>query len=254
MTFADTLMKFAQDNLFLIVAVGLAMYVFFLYFKIKKTPKYKIIDREEVERQKFIESMRYNKTPYYKSLWQADVKYFNGGEGLIKNPMITKEKKLANIQGYMEFQQVPIKLIDKQGLVTYEEQKEKPMPLIALIVKETLFGIISNPFKKSQPMLLENNETVIKDEKKKRLVIPYSLGIDKLTGVYYAINESTKPKIRNIIDSRILVQDWNLTASRYYAKGQEQAVYSPEVAQLMMQLEKQLQIELAKKRGQQQTL
>jgi len=244
-------LDWVQQNFFFVCAVGLSVYVFLMYFKIKNATKTKIIDREEVERSKFVEAMRFNRTRTFKKLVKADIRYFNGQT---PNPIIGKTQNIGYIQSYHEFEQVPIKMVEREGQITYDFVKNvKPMRLIALVIKEPFLGIMGNPFKKSQPMFIET-ETAIKDEKGKRLIIPGNLDQDKFMGYYYAINEDMKPKIRNIIDARVLVNDFNLMASRYWAKGQEQAVYSPEVASQMAQLEKQLQIELAKKKGQQQTL
>lgn len=94
----DMLVKFIFDNIFIIVAVGLVGYFAYMYLKIKRVPKYKVIDREEVERQKFVEAMRFNKNSNFKYLYNAKIKAFNGGkaDGLIKNGYVfTNEKKIG---------------------------------------------------------------------------------------------------------------------------------------------------------------
>lgn len=251
----DLVMKFFFDNIFFFLAFGFGLFFILTYLKFSNKSKYKVIDREEVERQKFVEMMRFNHSKEFKTLYNADIHYFNGGEGLIKNPFIASEKKLGVIENYLEFEQVPIKMVERQGIQTYEEDiKEVKMKMIALVIKQPIIWRITNPFSKGQPMLIENDASTIKDVTKKRIVIPNNLGFDKFMGYYYAINENTKPKLRNILDARVLVTDFNIMASRYFAKSAEQAVYSPEMAMQVVNKEKELQVELAKKSGKQQSL
>jgi len=93
----------------------------------------------------------------------------------------------------------------------------------------------------------------MKDETSHRIVIPEDLGFDKFMGYYYMIAENVKPKLRNVLDARILTTDFSLMASRYFSKSQEQCVYSPELAFQMAQKQTELNIELAKRKGIQQT-
>ena len=249
MNIADAVMAFLFQNIFYIVLLGLVVYFAFLYLRFGRKTTYKVIDREEVERQKFIDAMQFNKRKDIKSLWKGEIILPNGSNAKAR---VLPMERIGNIENYLEFSQVPIKLSEIEGKITYTEViNEKSMDLIAITIKPTIFLGISNPFKKSQPLLLEKDTTY---KVGKTLVIPRELGIEKMTGIFYVINENTRPKIRNVIDARILVQDWNLTCSRYFAKGQEQAVYSPEVAQTMMQLEKQLQIQLAKTKGKEESI
>lgn len=253
----DMLLKFIFDNIWIFVILGLGIYFFREYFNFKKKTTYKVVDREEVERLKYIEAMKLNTPPKNaKFLYRGDMKniYIGNGNGQVKiSERWENFIRIGIIQSYLEYEQIPIKTVEKEGIVRYEEEKdEKPMKLIGMVIKPCLFWKIANPFKKAFPVIIENNQDIFREGNK--IIIPSAYGFDKLLGYYYMMGESIKPKIRNIHDARILVQDHNLMASRYWAKGQEQAVYSPQVAEQMMQLEKQLQIELAKKRGQQQTL
>jgi hypothetical protein len=246
----EMIMKWAFDNIFILAVVGILAFVLITYFKFGKKIKYKVIDREEVERMKFIESMKFNDSNKYKLLVRSDMTAMNGG-----NIQISHKRVVARINNYLEFEQTPIKLIEKDGKVTYELLKDElPLKLIGMVVKETaLFGLISNPFKKEEAMLIEQGSAV-KDDKGKCIIIPEELGFDRFMGFYYVINEATKPKIRNILDARILVQDFSIMASRYYAKSLEQCVYAPEVALQQAQKQTELQIELAKRGGTQKSI
>jgi len=259
----DAVMQFFFQNIFFFLFMGFAAFFLITYLKFGKKIKYKIIDREEVERLKFIEAMLFNRSSKYQALYQGDLLQLgiiNNGGGLLNlNNVLPMGKKIwrklhkvGNIEHYLEFEQVPIKLVqDGQGKITYEELKnEKPMRLIAMVIKRTLFWRIPNPMAKAQAMFIENdNELMEKDEKGGRIIVPEQLGYDKYMGFHYIIAENTKPKLRNILDARVLVTDFNIQASRYFAKSQEQCVYSPELAFQMAQKQTELQIELAKKRG-----
>lgn len=249
----DILMKFFFDNIFFFLCIGFGLVFLFTYLKFGHKIKYKVIDREEVERGKFIEAMRFNKTSKFFALYTG----FMVDGGIIAKEgqkLWTNINKMGNIENYLEFEQVPIEIIEREGKITYRVEKdEMPMKLIALIIKKNLFWRIPNPLAKSQPMIIENNGYVYKDEKNKRIVIPEQLGFDRFMGYYYMIGESTKQKLRNILDARVLTTDFSLMASRYFAKSQEQCVYSPELAFQMAQKQTELNIELAKKKGIQQT-
>jgi hypothetical protein len=244
----DMLLAFFFQNIIFFIIIGGLIIAFLYLFKFKKAVKFKIIDREEVERMKFIEAMQFNKTDKYKTISTADIKYLNGGKGLINNPMIVNKKMLASIENYLEFEQRPIKIVEKEGKYIYEEDKtEKPMKLIGMVIqRKIMFGLI--PIKKPHPLLIEQSSAV-KDDKTKTIFIPQELGFDRFMGYYYAINENMKPKIRNIMDARVLSTDFNITCSRYYAKSLEQCVYAPEVALQQAQKQTDLSIELAKSRG-----
>ena len=55
-------------------------------------------------------------------------------------------------------------------------------------------------------------------------------------------------------EKKKLITDFNLIASRYFAKAQEQCVYDPAVASQLAQREKEIQLELAKTRGTQKSI
>lgn len=252
----DVIMKFFFDNIFFFLMMGFFGFIAVTYFKFGKRIKYKIIDRDEVERLKFLDAMRFNKTSKYYALYHAKLMMNNGGSVLNKNYQVWSNfEKIGNIESYLEFEQVPIKMIEKEGKITYlENTNEPPMKLIGMAIKKPLFWRIPNPFAKAQPMLIENNdEMIMKDETNHQIVIPEELGFDKFMGYYYMIAENVKPKLRNVLDARILTTDFSLMASRYFSKSQEQCVYSPEAALQMATKQTELNIELAKRRGIQQT-
>lgn len=249
---ADSVMAFLFQNIFYIVIIGLIAYILFLYVRFGRRTTYKVIDREEVERQKFIDMMKLNVPPKSLKLLcrgEKQVIAMNGGGGIKFVDTWKNYLTLGIIRNYLEFEQIPIKIIEKQGVITYENiPNEEPMKLIAMVIKPVLFWKIPNPMKKELAVVIENDKEKLSFEKSK-IVLPSEYGFDKFIGYYYALGETTKPKLRNILDARILVNDFNLMASRYFAKSQEQCVYAPEVAAQLAQREKELQIELAKSRG-----
>lgn len=242
----DMLLEFAFNNIFFIVAGGVIVWFLYTWLKVSRRTKYKVIDRKEVERMNFIESMKFNNSTQYKRLYKGILTDGYGKRG---------DHLLGKITHYMEFEQTPMKHIpmkDGSTKLVPTEKEAKPIPMIAMIVKPMLFWKFTNPFKKANPILLENNGDIMKYDE--NIIIPTSLAIDNLFGYYYSLNTDSGNKIRNIIDSRILVTDFNQMASRYYVKGQEQCIYSPELAHQMALKEKELQIELAKRKGKQDIL
>jgi len=269
-------LQFVFENI-LIIGLGVAFgFILWKYLKVSRGFKYKIIDRKEVERLNFIEKMQFNVAHKFKWLYRADLVDFTevmpNGNRLLYQKLIKIDKDhailnnnvkkfkngecLGKIVHYMEFEQKPYELIKlKDGTIELKEEKNgENVHLIAMTLKPIWFWKFTNPFKKLQPLIIENNTELGKDEKNKRLMISFDIATDNLFGIYYELSENSKPKHRNIVDSRLTITDWNLTASRYFVKGQEQCVYSPEMAQQMAIREKEIQLELAKKRGKQETI
>jgi hypothetical protein len=232
--------------------------------------KPKVIDREEVERERFLDSMRFNINKGFKYLVRGEniahdgcvqigekEFHFQGDKLIDPNTKIWRKlKTIAKIDKYLEFDVKQIKTIEEQGVVTYKELKDEKtgqllpnVPLIAMVVRELIWWKIPHLMKKPQAMIIENNGLISKDKESKSIIIPKEWGFKKFAGFNYVMSEDSTSKIRNIEDARILITDFNIMHSRYFAKAQEECVYSPDVAARLTQLEKQLQIELAKRKG-----
>jgi hypothetical protein len=223
MAFFDPIFNFIMQNLWLLVGIGLLAFVIMTYLKVRSKISYKVIDRKEIERLNFVEDMRFNKTNRWKWLIKGD-------------------RVLGKIENYLEF--------------THTGNPETKA-MIGMVIKPMLIttGIrLSNPFSKSQPFLLENNDKIVQIRSKKEIIIPEFMGSDNIFGYYYAIDKDSKSKIENVIDYHLLKTDFNLQASRYFVKSQEQCVYSPEMALELAKKEKEIQLELAKKRGKSESI
>jgi hypothetical protein len=67
-------------------------------------------------------------------------------------------------------------------------------------------------------------------------------------GIYYDLSMK-KELTEHIVNDNVFKTDLENLASIYFAKSQEQSTFTPDYAHDMAMREKELQIELAKKRG-----
>jgi len=194
---------------------GVLVFYGYQLLRVKKT--YKVLNRSEVERLKFIERMSQNK--------------------VIKPMFLYKGKKmLGRITHLKEF--------------AYKGNPKGDNILIdQFVVKPILFGKIPNPFTKSRVFQIGVDSMDISNFK--FVIKPYTY-LDYYFGVYY--DEDTKAHTEIIKNDNVIRTDLNQLASIYFVKSQEQSTYDPVHAHALALKEKELQIELAKKRGKAETI
>lgn len=227
----DKIINFAMSNILYLVAIGVVIYIIHEYFSFKKRIKFKPLNRSDIERKNMIERMKYNVSSQFKWLYR--------GKNL-----------LGKITHYVE-----------------TEMKENPknIPIITMVIKPTLFKNwkIVNPFGKSQIIMVENNREVIQKTMIKAkdgfklgndLTITDSIGITNYFGIYHTLNDKEEKMVKNIRNLDVFKTDINNLASIYFVKSQEQSTYAPEYAHQLAMKEKELQIELAKKKGKMETI
>ena len=91
------------------------------------------------------------------------------------------------------------------------------------------------------------------EENVRILIVSKKNAFDYYFGIYYDLSIEKQHKDL-IIEHNVLRTDINLLASRYFVKSQEQATYDPDKAHALAMKEKELQIELAKRKGKVETL
>lgn len=222
----DKILQFAFNNLFYIIIIGIIGFIIYRFVIVRRR-SVKIIDRSEVERIKFIERMKANKTEIPINFYRGSVNY----------GLITHYKEYDTIKGR------PNKK---------DKNKEEPemIKISQMVVKPTLFGKFPNPFAKSKCFQIKTS-LIKKGTTKWHLPIYQTL--DFYFGIYYDdSNEETHTRI--IKKDNIIRTDLNNVASIYFVKSQEQSTFDPIHAHKMALREKELEIELAKKKGQQESI
>jgi len=208
----------------ILIAAGLVgvyiIYEFFWKSDEKKPPK--PIDRREVERKNFIERMELNPSISYK--------WFLKGANIIGKIMFLKE---TTIEGNPEKHNV-IEMVIKPALLS----KFK----------------IENPFAKEMCVMIDKKNT---DYEKiafsNELSITDRVTFDNVHGIFYDRSMETE-LAEHIKNDAIFRTDLEQLAAIYYVASQEQSTFDPQYAHEMAMKEKELQIELARKRGKQTSI
>jgi hypothetical protein len=209
---------------------GALIYFIWNYFKIKRK-SLQIIDRSEVERIKFIDRMWANKVNSKLYLYRGDSLL-----GLIthKREFISKEERKKRNKANDD------KL----------ESELKEYHVSQVLVKPCIIFKIANPFAKIQPF--QFNDEMLK-KTSVNWYLPRWISIDKDWGINY--DETIIDIHRRIIkNDNVIRTDLNELASVYYVKAQEQCTFDPINAHAMALKEKELEIELAKKKGMQESI
>ena len=200
-----------------VVAIG---FFILTYLTVKGRSKIKPIDRADIERKLFIERMKLNAEP------TKHFKFFRRGKKVIGK--ITHYAS-GKIEGF----------------------KDNPHPTTKLLVKP-VWTPLKIPFGKTICIVVDNGQLVSKQEKGHKegfMSVPAHTHFDNSFGIYYNKEDEMKNRTA-IIHDGILRQDLNNLASVYFAKSQEQATFDPDHAHQLAMREKEIQLEMSKRRGQ----
>ncbi len=214
----NQIMDFMFNNIFYFIIAGFGIWFLLKYLKFGSRTKVKVISRGEIERLKFIERMKFNESETFKDFVVGD-----------------------RLRGRItHFRQFTVGNPTKQ----FTQMLVKPM----LIRKLN----IVNPVAKHKCVQIDS-KLVTLDEKTKAVKIVDGVFFDFLFGIYYDTVDE-KQHLENIKSDNVLRTDYDQMAGRYWVKGQQQCVYSPEMALQLALKERELAIELAKKKGKAETV
>lgn len=227
----ELLMKWAMDNVFYIVIVGLIIYVLHNYFKLKRIEKISSVNRGDVERKNIIERLKLNPSNKYKWLYKG-TNCIGKITHLIETTIQTNPEK-----------------IDIYSLVI------KPM-LTSKYIK------ITNPFAKSKVIEVEKSKQVLVwtddgdgfAKETNILKINGDIAITQSFGIYHTIGKHEKELVSNIRDLDVIKTDLNNLASIFFVKSQEQSTYQPQYAHELALKEKEIQLMMAQKKGKMETI
>lgn len=234
------------------IYIGAIAVILFFGFKmfVNVSSKTKILKRSDLEKKKLIKSMELNKTKFFKELWHSS-KFLGkiiSYKRFVLNPasieILKSQESFA--QKYRDFKETKDEKVLKELNVLSKSIKDEFSKSVVIIVfKPKFIGKILNPFKKQVLQIFDG--LLIKEFDKKKLIIPADVFTDQFMGVYY---DMTDPKFHlNIMHEKMYETDLSAMADVWFVKAQELSTFDPEKAHAMAMKEKELQIELARKRG-----
>ncbi len=141
-------------------------------------------------------------------------------------------------------------LIDKVAYIKKTRLKIASIVLKPMVIKSLN---IANPFKKVQILQFEIDSNIA-FKNKDSIFINETVALTNYLGIYHQIGESQKMIIDNIRDNDIILTDLNNLGSIYFSKSQEQSTFDPVYAHSLALAEKNLQIEMARKKGKVDTI
>lgn len=235
---------FVFENIIYFVIVGVVIYVFFLYFKISSKTKFNQVNRAEVERVEFIKRMKENKNSFI-GIPRTDVKpTLDDGEVPDPQDYPTTEKFTILSRGKDIIGK--IKAIRKVVLKSGNIEKS----VLQMVVKPTIWKTkFENPTSKEICFQIDCEMVKKWDIDNKDIELYPTTTFDYVLGIYYDI-KSEDLHTNFIKNDNLFRSDLNMLASIYFAKSQEQSTFDPEKAHQLAMKEKELQIELSKKKGQ----
>ena len=230
--FMNSIIQFIQQNQLYIIIFGAGVFAVWYFFLKDRGSGGKIISRKQVERLTRIKELEGNgrniaekhilangeeiwTDTNYNSIWHGS-QY----KGRIMN--IVKHEIKGN----------------PENKIFYEIIWRKPTKI---------FGIILPfPFGEKEIYIL-NEDTLIKHSAGKKLIIIPTVSIDSFSGYYY--DNPHELDHRNFINEQINKHDMEGYASQVYVESQKNSVIPRDVGAAAMLKEKELEIEMAKKRG-----
>lgn len=220
------LTDFVFANILYFVIGGVGLFFILNYLKFGTRKKIKVVNIADIERMKFIERMKNNKPALFKSFYRGDTQLVGKIIAMRDLPIKNKDYK-ANSKS------VP-----------------KQVSVLQLLVKPMLIAKlgITRPFSKLLPFQINYN-VVRFDKYSKSLQVPEWTTFDYFMGIYYdsSIPEEVHKNI--IIDHNLFRSTAQQVASVFFSKSQEQSTFDPDHAHALAMKEKELQIEMAKKKG-----
>ena len=253
----DAILKIFFDNIFIFVALGVLLYVFFMYFKVKSKSIAKPINRSEIERLQFIERMKHNVSNTYKYFYKGDTfigkvvayrEYVRNPSNIVLADMVIKPKwiwKFSNPFGKSQAFQVylgKLKNVEKKEPVFQTGQVIKMAQIGDMNLTIPIIHMEDNEFSRTK---VEMDGNTIK--------VPELVSFDYYFGIYY---DMTIPEehMKNIKEDNLLRTDLNELASIYYCKSQEESTFDPIRAHETAMKQKEIELELAKSKGKAETI
>jgi hypothetical protein len=228
---------FIKDNMLVLGLIGVIIFAFIMFVKFKsKTPK--IISRAEIEKSRRIDELKYNnrvipeREEYYNyetgKTELSDVKYYS------YNYLLNGDNLIGTIQS-----------IGKKNLRVMNDGTEEIKNYYEIVFKPKMFLKFANPFKKEIIVVFDDDIHLFKG--RKAVMIDHAVSIDREMGILYTTPHQRE--IMNMVNEHIYKTDKESNASFYFVESQKRSTIDIDFAHDMAMKEKELQIELARKKG-----
>lgn len=264
-----------QNIWIIVIIVGVA--VFFWLFTTFRN-KTRVIKRSDIERQEMIKRLKPNKSYLFKWLFHGynlvgsikAFRFITYKSGKVSTFMPkTDGKKYEFIRDFGENKAGDILTItpkdkDYADLVALllgagaiapvkETGEETPETFIQMLVQPVFHEFIKFPniFAPLRIFQINLNDGIKMDRALGSVTIPENVAFDEFMGVNY---DMTTLNHINIINDQLLRTDFNSLASIYFVKSQEQSTYNPDNAHEMAMKQRELEIEMAKRKGKMTTI
>lgn len=218
--FLDNIIPFIQKNALLIIGVIIVVFILIFILNRNRKKELKPINRGEIERIKFIQRMDLNKTTY-SDLWRGD-------------EWIGKIQRLCH-----------------KNLSAFKKLKdgEKDLDIIEMVFKPSTInlGFFKLAMGKEKCVIIRNIN-LVRDRARRFIEINETAEFDRYMGIYYDIGVRAEAVEYIAVDTQFRSDMENLGAE-YYVESQKNSVIDREGGLKMAIAEKELQTELAKKRG-----
>lgn len=235
------LLNWLFDNILIVVGAVVLVFFAYQYLKVSKKAKWKVIDRRKIELANFVDSMKYNFTDAYVWLYKG-------------------KKRIGRIINYAEFS-CPKNIVIFDPKAKGKAKFIKPqnprklkrgemMDIVSIVFRPCFERIpIANPFAKLDALYIQKHKDCLTvDIMKKRFTIKADRAINRYLGIRFDMLDS-EAMHKNIIYHNILKTDMEQSLSRLWVRTQLECVFDPSVARDSMLKEKELQVELARRKG-----
>jgi hypothetical protein len=222
--------NFIQANFIWIVLLIVGAFGI-LYFVRIRSKQPKTINRNQVEKHRRIEELRYTGRT-------------------IKNITNLNGLEIKGVDEYRNIFHGRIWLGEISNITERTEEitsngKKEEKEILEMVFRPKWFWNFASPFRKD--LLRVFKDCVVLDSSRKNIVILPTISIDGFMGYYYDVpNEKTHT---NWVNDQIFKHDKEDTTSFYYVESQKRSTFDLEFAHDMAMKEKELQVELARKRG-----
>ena len=231
----------AHLEIWIFLAISIfAIWYFARYFSKKSKPK--VISRAELEKQRRIEELKYNDRHI---AFKKRIRKFDKEQNIWIETEDTFYPEMQNLWKGS-------KLLGKIISITPREEAANPTNNIffEIVFRPSVwFGKWANPFSKQMDVLRfhENELEPIQSEFQRYLAIRKGVSLDAHMGEYYDVPNEEKHK--NFINENLWKHDKEANSSFYEVESQKRATFDLNTAAQLDLKEKDIQAELAKKKG-----
>lgn len=237
----NPIVAFLLNHLEIWVILGISIFAIWFFARhFSKKGKPKVISRAALEKSRRIEELKYNKRNW-----------------ILKKKYRILDRKTGNEIEKEDIFYPEIKKLWHGGkllgiVVNIHNREENPSKerFVEIVFRPAIwFGKYAKPFSKVKDIIRfnENELEPIQNERQRFLEIKPDVSIDAHMGEYYDV--PNEEKHRNWINENMWKHDKEANSSFYEVESQKRATFDLDIAAQLDMKEKEIQAELAKRKG-----